>query len=456
MHVKERSSKSGKTISKKLPDLISKQVELESKIPIMEKKLALGYTLDDTEGVYILKKAGSNVVKDFIRAAKSPEFWNDDSFTIQDDAHVLWYLNSIGLGDNTYFQEWVDAVLTNQSIEGRILSSEFEHVGPLRVLVATRPDSENLYNAVQYWLANWQYYKSNLKNISVGVLALTELDCDFYSETIKEQINYLKSMQNNDGSWDLFSNHKTGGSNYDITTTSYALWAVSRVDGIADAQTKQALKWLKNQQLENGSWSNILFHAVPALLGLLAMGEGPKVPSELIDYKSMRLSQRLRKQKPVFVHTSPLYKSSLHVKEINDRIIRMFHNATKEIRITSPFIDMFYEEIINIKQQNPDIIIKIVTRPKKEVEGLRGKIAQNVIDLLNIATKGNILQSSMVHSRMVIIDDSEVLVSSSDLTRDQLYDEYNAGIWTSDKETVKKAIDFFENLFQLENKAQQS
>ena len=62
----------------------------------------------------------------------------------------------------------------------------------------------------------------------------------------------------------------------------------------------------------------------------------------------------------------------------------------------------------------------------------------------------------MVHSRMVIIDDSEVLVSSSDLTRDQLYDEYNAGIWTSDKETVKKAIDFFENLFQLENKAQQS
>ena len=68
---------------------------------------------------------------------------------------------------------------------------------------------------------------------------------------------------------------------------------------------------------------------------------------------------------------------------------------------------------------------------------------------LNIATRGNVVQSELIHSRMVIIDEEELLVSSADLTRDQLYDEFNAGIWTSDKETVKKAIEFFDNVFVL-------
>lgn len=82
---------------------------------------------------------------------------------------------------------------------------------------------------------------------------------------------------------------------------------------------------------------------------------------------------------------------------------------------------------------------------------MRERIAKNVVDLLNIAVKGNVVQSNVIHSRIVIIDDAEVLVSSADLTRDQLFDEFNAGVWTADKETVKKAIEFFENLFRLEN-----
>jgi len=209
---------------------------------------------------------------------------------------------------------------------------------------------------------------------------------------------------------------------------------------------------LKNIQQENGSWADCDELTSQALIGLLAMGEGPKVPSELIDYKNLRRQQEVKRHSPLFFHTSPLYKRGIHVKGIRDKISIMLHRAKNEIRIASPFIDIFYEEIINLKSENQNLRIKIITRPKREAEGTRERIAKNVIDLLNIASEGNVVQSELVHARMVIIDDQEVLVSSADLTRDQLFDEFNAGIWTSERGTVKQAIDFFENLFQLEKK----
>ena len=433
-------------------DLISEKVRLEMDIPLMEKKVNLHYTLDDAEAMYILNKASSTIVKEFVNASNKAEFWQDDSCALRDDPHLLWFLHEIGLGNNSYFQEWIDYIVESQSVKGYIQSNTFNHVGSLRVLAATRPTSDSFNNALNYWIENWKEFCDYLLEISLGIITLCEIDYEAYSAIINEQIDYLKSQQNKNGSWGMHPPTKLEeNGQFDIETTSYAIWATARAQSSQAKSAQRALKWLSKQQSENGSWRNE-YETIPALLGLLAMGEGPKVSLEEIDYEMLKLKQRLRSQKPVFVHTSPLYKDSLHVKEINDKIIKMLHNAKREIRISSPFIDICYEEIINIKQQKPNMIIKIVTRPKGEVGGSRSKIGQSVIDLLNVATKGNILQSSTVHSRLLIIDDSEVLVSSSDLTRDQLYDEFNAGIWTRDKDTIKSAIDFFDNLFDLEKK----
>jgi len=49
------------------------------------------------------------------------------------------------------------------------------------------------------------------------------------------------------------------------------------------------------------------------------------------------------------------------------------------------------------------------------------------------------------------IVDNEVLISSADITSEQLEKEFNAGIWTRDKETVKEAIKFFENIWKESN-----
>lgn len=408
------------------------------------------------ETFYVLKKLGSYLTQDFIGEISRSDFWDEDFIgeTVTDDIHRLWFLKELGLKDNPNFLKALDELLKEQTVEGYIHSNEREHSGPLRVLVATKPDTQSLTSALNYWLRNWKTYSNDWSGaLAVGILALTELDCERYEDSIREQIDILKKAQHDDGKWGFPSETKDELSYLDIEDTVYALWAISRVDGIEDTVAQNGLRWLKTKQQENGSWENRESSTSLALIGLLVMGEGPKIPSELVDSKILRLQQDIERYSPLFCHTSPLYQKDLHVKSLYDKISIMLHEAKNEIRIASPFIDIFYEELINLKRENQNLRIKIITRPKKEVEGTRERIAKNVIDLLNIASEGNVVQSELVHARMVIIDDQEVLVSSADLTRDQLFDEFNAGIWTSEKGTVREAIDFFENLFQLEKEA---
>lgn len=179
--------------------------------------------------------------------------------------------------------------------------------------------------------------------------------------------------------------------------------------------------------------------------------EDPKVSVERHEDSVKKLQQRIRMQTPQFLHTSPLFRNSVHVKEIHDRVRKMLQSAQSEIKIASPYVDMLYEDIINIKKENPGLVINVITRPKRDVSGLRERIAKNVIDLLNTATGGCVFQTELVHARLVIIDKNQALISSADLTREQLYDEFNAGLWTSDKVVVEKATEFFDNIYNMRN-----
>lgn len=429
---------------KKIPQDSTEAIAAKYGIKDLSARLRLGYRCCDVEAIYLLSKTNSKLVGEFVAIAKKDSFWEEEDTWdwLREDSHLLWFFEKLGLGGEPNFLEKIDQLIKQQSLEGYMQSNECDHSGPMRVLVASKPESKALVNAVDYWVREGErhYVIPN----AVGILALTELDLKRHSNIIKEQVDHLKILQNADGSWSFTSGYKGG-----IRETSYAIWAISRVNGNMDSSAQRGLDWLVENQQDNGSWKSSSTYTAWGLLALLAMGEGPKMPLEFVDWQSGKLKRIFEKQKPVFLHTSPLYKGSTHVKQIFNKVSGMLRNAQKEIRIASPFIDMLYEEIINLKQENPSLTIKIITRPKKEVEGMRERIAKNVIDLLNIATKGNVVQSTLIHSRIVIIDDAEVLVSSADLTRDQLFDGFNAGIWTADKETVRNAIEFFENLFLL-------
>ena len=129
------------------------------------------------------------------------------------------------------------------------------------------------------------------------------------------------------------------------------------------------------------------------------------------------------------------------------------NSAETEIKILSLYIDMMYDDIINLAENNPDLSIKIITRPSKDNnKGMRVKIGKNALDLLKIATRGDLKTNEILHARMIIADDKEALISSADLTRDQLMDEFNSGIWVRDRETVKRATEFFDNIWEESEK----
>jgi phosphatidylserine/phosphatidylglycerophosphate/cardiolipin synthase-like enzyme len=325
------------------------------------------------------------------------------------------------------------------------------------------PNSKPAISALNYWIENWEEYSERAGSLAVGVLALTEFDYEYFSKYIKEMTVGLEQLQEEEGSWKKYGFSTAG----DIEITSLAIAAISRTNGTTDSKCQKALEWIKRQKMElderqktDDDWIFQTYtypiDAAWILLALSTMGQGLMVSKDLVEYQIMQMNQTHLKAKPIFVQTSPIYHSSLHVKEINDKIVNMIQKAKNELRISSPFIDMYYEDIINKIQENPNPMVRLITRPKGEIKGLREKIANNVIDMLNTVTRGNVIQSRTVHSRMVIVDDNELLVSSADLTRDQLFDEFNAGIWTTDKEAIKRAVDFFDNIFQLETQSKQN
>ena len=355
----------------------------------------------------------------------------------------------MGLGADKYFIELLEKALSYQTVTGYFLN---DFSGCLRLLVLIDNYPEARRKALQYFLENWSDLEPD--EIAKGMLALQELDFWLYEERLQEMAKFLSDSQQVNGS--------IGGRDaqlYEFEDTCIAIVALSRMKAWREVALKAA-EYVKHSQRPNGSWGrtwddgtsdNRTDDASLAILALNAIGEGPKTALCQVEWDNILAKQRERFLKPYFVHTSPLYGKSLHVKQIHDRVIDMVNNAKGAIRICSLYWDMLYENIVERVVQG-SIECKIIVRPRADIRGVREKINKNVLDILNVCTKGNVRTNPVVHTRLLIIDDKEVLISTADLTRDQLFDEYNAGIWTRDQEVVQQAIEFFENLWNESDK----
>lgn len=153
-----------------------------------------------------------------------------------------------------------------------------------------------------------------------------------------------------------------------------------------------------------------------------------------------------------FVHTSPDFSRSCYagtVTSIKETIGDMLNRAEHAIRISTRQMDMFADVLMALKRRSPDIEITVLSRGPERTEGDRKKIAGRTFERMKEAGIKMPVEKDILHSRLVVIDEKEVLVSSADLDFTQMEQEFNAGIWTNNPDVVAEAIRYFNNLLEL-------
>ncbi len=162
-------------------------------------------------------------------------------------------------------------------------------------------------------------------------------------------------------------------------------------------------------------------------------------------------AMREEPQELSFVHTSPDFANTAYgakVTSIKDTIKAMLQRAEHSIRISTRQMDMFEDDLIRLKQGNPGLEITVLSRGPEKVEGPRKKIAGRAFERMKEVGIKLPIEQDLLHSRMVVIDEQEVLVSSADLDYTQMEKEFNAGIWTDNPNAVAEATRYFDNLLK--------
>lgn len=389
----------------------------------------------------------------FKQASKSDKFWEDSFPDSYDSADQIYYLIKIDLLDKEKIDQIISyCILDAQNRHGYILN---EHAKALRVLVCYNKFSTHTASALKYF-GDLIQDLSNLNPISLdeipaGMLALMELDFEKYKGIVSELANFLISKQLDNGSFAIFDSSDTNTFRSSdihlfevVPVTCAAIIALSRFLGPNHPTVISAVNYIQANRPSDG-WHFAL--APDICIALVEAGLGPKISKAISNWNIELRHQQYLKGLPIFIHTSPLFGGKIHIKQIHDKIIEMLQRAKKEVLISSLYVDMMYEELINMASRG--LSIRIIMRPGRDAKGLRERINKNVVELLKIATNGNTRINTICHTRMMIIDSKEILISTADLTRDQLYDEFNAGIWTEHPLAVNAAIEFFENIWGL-------
>lgn len=393
------------------------------------------YCSGDAGIFYPLWKVNSPLFKEYLLCIDKEEFW--DTSGIYHDPHLLWYLSKMGMNCNEGFDYNIeDIIKSEQNMRGYIRSEYFDHLGPMRVLAYLDPNSKSTRMAIKYFLNNLEDFKNSRTKLALGILVLSEIDYYKYFDIIKNLCNDLIKLQNSEDYLGINENIKP-----ELCRIPFIIHAISKVYGQNDTSIKNCIVWLKNLQDTNGSWNNRLAYTANALLALIYAGEGLKISLEDYENKKMLDIQKEQQIRPHFLCTMP------PETQIKEKIKEMLNNATFRILICSRFITEFYGDIIKLKKEKPTIDIRIITVPKGEnIRGDGKRFWGPAFDGLQRTLGGNFKNNVILHSRLYIID-NEVLVTSADMTSEQLEKEYNAGVWTKDEKTVKNAIEFFEKIW---------
>lgn len=417
-------------VQNELRKLDERHTDYDREEPLSFKDGATFYALDQVE---------SEAVKPYLSCYEESTFWNWDEFT--DEPHRAWYVFRLlnkysidGWRQNDHINEIIEWFEDQQTILGEFNWVEGEdHTTPLRLFVEARPNSPRTRKGIEYFLKNPpELYPAY--NLPLGVSAVCDYDYHRYQERLEELAADLVGLQKDEG---LFANSGDPATKigYDEKVTSFAVEALTKVGG-HDENVKGAVQWLESSS-----------DRIHRLLGLLYSSQGPKVPLRKYEWEMELMGQRMNRLSPEFVQTSPPLATETHTTTIRNEMEAAIYSTERVLKICSPYLDMLHEDIIDLSEEDESVKVKILTKPKGDVSGSRARLAKSAIEQLNRASNRSVRTKHIIHSRLVISDSDVLLVSSADLTRDQLVDEYNAGLLTGDEDAISDATEYFDQLW---------
>jgi len=139
-----------------------------------------------------------------------------------------------------------------------------------------------------------------------------------------------------------------------------------------------------------------------------------------------------------FLSTIPPYDKSLL-----DNSQKMVKTAAESLKIITPYIDMSLIALL-LEKHDEKIDIKIITRDRNSFSG---KSSKEAYDHIHKKLGNDHKHNNLIHSRVIIRDGVEALVSSADLTQDSLLGLFNAGIVTMNDTVVIKILDYFQQVW---------
>ena len=133
-----------------------------------------------------------------------------------------------------------------------------------------------------------------------------------------------------------------------------------------------------------------------------------------------------------------------HDKSLKQDVKRLINNATGDLKIITPYIDMSLVSEL-LQKHNHGVHVEIITRSKND---FTGKGAEEAFVHISKALDENHKINEHIHSRVIVRDELEALVSSADLTHDSLLGQFNVGVIVSEPIIINKLLEYFKTTWQ--------
>ena len=338
---------------------------------ILEKKIESGeipFHSTNAQIFYVLSKGKSKYSVNFRERCNTEEFWDENIEILFNVSEQLFYLKKIGCDNCPQFYSEYQDFLQSQNYDGRFLFGRYSGVGPIRALIQVDRRSENVTKFVNYFINNWGYL--DLAAQAEGILALSEYDFYQYEMLIKEMGQNLIANQKPDGYFEGVSEQANERRDYSAVVSAEIIHCIARVYGSVHPAVETGIQWLieylNAREFEfNPTWLARIITSLQFFSG------APLISIEEHEWQQILQNQKGQHLKAKFFHTSPIFSGSSQMRELQRKYSEMISNARNIIRITSPYTDMLYEDLIEILEKHPDIELKLITKPQKDVQGAR-------------------------------------------------------------------------------------